>query len=124
MSIKQSNTQVLDGLLLDTETWGATHRQQHTPALPHGSAAAQEADDQQEGPHADEQVTYAGQVGQLSRSVLHSLQDAKQRGTVHRHPDSHTQDDGTRQLYGTRAQGNDDQDDDDNKHRVVIKMKR
>lgn len=86
-------------------TWRATHRQQHAPALPHGSAAAQEADDEQEGPHADEHVAHAGQVGQLGRSALHSFQDAQQRGTVHLHPDPHSQDDGTRQLYDTEAQG-------------------
>lgn len=89
-----------------TPVWWETHRQQHTPALPYGSTAAQEADDHQEGPHGDEQVAHVGQVGQLRRSVLHSVQDAQQRGTVHLHPDSHTQDDGTRQLCDTESQGN------------------
>lgn len=101
--------------------WWATHRQQHTPALPHGSAAAQEADDQQEGTHGDEQVAHAGQVGQLSRSVLHVIQDVQQRRAVDRHPDSHTQDDGTRQLYDTEAQG---EVQNGNKHLVVITRKR
>lgn len=101
----------------------ATHRQQHAPALPHGSAAAQEADDQQEGPHGDEQVAHAGQVGQLGRSVLHFLQDAQQRGAVHLHPDPYAQDDGARQLSDTEARRN-DQNEGGNKHSGVIRMER
>lgn len=39
------------------------HRQQHTPALPDRSAAAQETNDHQHSTHTDEHIANAGQLG-------------------------------------------------------------
>lgn len=68
-----------------------THKHQQTLVLPDGSAAAQEAQQEQHTAHGQDDVD----PGEQHRVGRHDLPEAHR---VHQHPDTHTQQEGAPQL--------------------------
>lgn len=87
-----------------TQQQTTTYQQQHALALPDGSAASQEADDQQQRSDCDQQVAHVQHLAELLRRVLNLAQQAEDGAAVHLHPDPHAQDGGARQLGGSEGE--------------------